>query len=85
MFTKYLDQKIKKKEMLCVSICEENLVYSSQFEQHFRQKFSKILQIFQCILQFDFTLYSDRQFCYDHIFTAEVTAVSILITKCKML
>ena len=47
MFPKFLCQKIKKKIMPCVSIWEQNLVYSSNFEQYFRhQKSSKFCNVF---------------------------------------
>ena len=36
-FTKFRDQKIKKKKP-SVSICDKNLVYFSKFEQYFPQK-----------------------------------------------
>ena len=82
MFTKFVDQQIKIK-MLSVSICEQNLVYSSNFEQYFPQKLWKTVQ-FLCIFKVWFNLYSVTQFYHDHIFTTKMTSVSTLLTNCYL-
>ena len=63
--------------MPCVSICEQNLVYSSNFEQYFVQKLWKTVQFLECIFKVLFNLYIVTQFHYDHIFTTKMTALKM--------
>ena len=65
-------------------ICEQNLAYSSNFQQCFWQKLWKILQILWRIFQVRFTFHSVTHFCCDYIFTTNITAISMLLTKCEM-
>ena len=81
MFAKFVSQKIKKKKMPCVSICEQNLAYSSNFEQYFLQKLWKIIQFLERIFKVLFNLYFVTQFHYDHIFTTKMMAVENGLSK----
>ena len=83
MFAKFLGQEIKKNKMPSVSICQQNLIYFSNFEQYFRQQLLKILQILESIFQVCFMFYLVTRFPYDYIFTTKITPISTLMTKHK--
>ena len=72
------------KKMLSVSVCEQNPAYSNNCEQYFPQKLWNIIRYLQHIFEVCFNFYTVTQFYYDHIFTAKMTAVSMLLTKCYL-